>query len=184
MGVQDLSGGILMPPALQVECSFLLFGELSSARHRKAMGVQSFLVAYENSGFFHFSRRIRYRTRLYPIILQWFVVRLRQEQGGFIIEDKELRFERTRTNPQAAQQDLSGLGNLVLTWYHAGVPPKIRELIRDLEAVGFKRRGGKGSHRNFEHSSGIRITISGSPGSDAKPYQEKAVRLAIEQVSE
>ena len=64
------------------------------------------------------------------------------------------------------------------------MPPKIRELIRDLEAVGFKSRGGKGGHRNFRHSSGIRITISGSPGSDAKPYQEKAVRLAIEQVSE
>ena len=79
---------------------------------------------------------------------------------------------------------VSGLGDLVLTWYHTQMPPKIRELIRDLEAVGFKSRGGKGSHRNFKHSSGIRITISGSPGSDAKPYQEKAVRLAIEQVSE
>ena len=79
---------------------------------------------------------------------------------------------------------VSGLGNLVLAWYHTQVPPKIRELIRDLEAVGFKSRGGKGSHRNFKHSSGIRITISGSPGGDAKPYQEKAVRLAIERVSE
>jgi predicted RNA binding protein YcfA (HicA-like mRNA interferase family) len=64
------------------------------------------------------------------------------------------------------------------------MPPKIRELIRDLEAAGFRNCGGKGSHRNYKHSSGIRITISGSPGSDAKPYQEKAVRLAIEQVSE
>jgi predicted RNA binding protein YcfA (HicA-like mRNA interferase family) len=63
------------------------------------------------------------------------------------------------------------------------MPPKIRELIRCLEATGFKSHGGKGSHRNFKHSSGIRITISGSPGSDAKPYQEKAVSLAIEQVS-
>jgi predicted RNA binding protein YcfA (HicA-like mRNA interferase family) len=64
------------------------------------------------------------------------------------------------------------------------MPPKIRELIRDLEDAGFKHHGGKGSHRNFKHSLGIRITISGSPGGDAKPYQEKAVRLAIEQVSE
>jgi predicted RNA binding protein YcfA (HicA-like mRNA interferase family) len=79
---------------------------------------------------------------------------------------------------------VSGLGNLVLTWYHTKVPPKIRELIRDLEAAGFKSRGGRGSHRNFKHPSGIRITISGSPGGDAKPYQEKAVRLAIELVSE
>jgi predicted RNA binding protein YcfA (HicA-like mRNA interferase family) len=79
---------------------------------------------------------------------------------------------------------VSGLGDLVLTWYHAHMPPKIRELIRDLEAAGFKRRGGKGSHQNFKHSSGIRITISGAPGNDSKPYQEKAVRLAIEQASE
>jgi predicted RNA binding protein YcfA (HicA-like mRNA interferase family) len=77
-----------------------------------------------------------------------------------------------------------GLENLVLTWYYKSMPPKIRELIRDLEAAGFKSRGGKGSHRNFKHSSGIRITISGFLGGDAKPYQEKAVKLAIEQVSE
>jgi hypothetical protein len=31
------------------------------------------------------------------------------------------------------------------------VPPKIRELIADLQAAGFADRGGKGSHRNFVH---------------------------------
>jgi len=41
------------------------------------------------------------------------------------------------------------------------MPRKIRELIRDLKAVGFVNRGGKGSHRNFEHPKGMRITISG-----------------------
>lgn len=30
-------------------------------------------------------------------------------------------------------------------------PRKIRELIRDLEKAGFVNRGGKGSHRNYEH---------------------------------
>lgn len=62
------------------------------------------------------------------------------------------------------------------------MPPEIRELIRDLKAAGFDGRGGKGSHRNPIHPSGVRITISGASGSDAKPYQEKAVKAALEQV--
>ena len=48
------------------------------------------------------------------------------------------------------------------------MPPKIRELIKQLEKAGFKDRGGKGSHRNFIHSKGIAITISGKLGVDAK----------------
>ena len=59
------------------------------------------------------------------------------------------------------------------------MPPKIRELIEQLERNGFRNRGGKGSHRNFEHSTGERITISGKSGEDAKPYQEKLVRNSI-----
>lgn len=47
--------------------------------------------------------------------------------------------------------------------------------------AGFVDRGGKGSHRNFLHRSGIVITLSGDPGDDAKPYQEKAVRQKIEE---
>ena len=64
------------------------------------------------------------------------------------------------------------------------MPPKVRELIEELKAAGFADRGGKGSHRNFVHPNGVRITISGGLGTDAKPYQEKAVKIAIEQVSE
>ena len=45
----------------------------------------------------------------------------------------------------------------------------------------FADRGGKGSHRNFKHESGVKITISGRPGDDAKPYQEKDVKKAIEE---
>jgi predicted RNA binding protein YcfA (HicA-like mRNA interferase family) len=56
---------------------------------------------------------------------------------------------------------------------------KRRELIRDLEKAGFKNRGGKGSHRNFEHPRGQRVTLSGQPGADAKPYQEREVKRAI-----
>jgi predicted RNA binding protein YcfA (HicA-like mRNA interferase family) len=58
---------------------------------------------------------------------------------------------------------------------------KIRELIKDLEGAGFANRGGKGSHRNFLHPKGIRVTLSGKAGEDAKPYQEKQVREAIEE---
>ena len=64
------------------------------------------------------------------------------------------------------------------------MPPKVRELIKELKAAGFTDRGGKGSHRNFVHPNGVRITISGGLGADAKPYQEKAVKIAIEQISE
>jgi len=62
------------------------------------------------------------------------------------------------------------------------MPPKIRDLITELEQAGFKNRGGKGSHRNFTHPNVLEpITISGKTGNDAKHYQVKAVRLAIEE---
>jgi predicted RNA binding protein YcfA (HicA-like mRNA interferase family) len=31
------------------------------------------------------------------------------------------------------------------------MPPKVRDIIADLEKAGFVNRGGKGSHRNFVH---------------------------------
>ncbi len=62
------------------------------------------------------------------------------------------------------------------------MPRRIRQLIADLERAGFVDRGGKGSHRNFLHPSGVKITLSGNAGDDAKPYQEKAVKQAIEEV--
>ena len=62
------------------------------------------------------------------------------------------------------------------------MPRKVRELIRDLEAAGFVDRGGKGDHRNFVHPKVSRpITIAGKMGDDARHYQEKAVRAAIEE---
>ena len=58
----------------------------------------------------------------------------------------------------------------------------IVKLVRDyLERAGFVDRGGKGSHRNFGHPRGAKITLSGDAGDDAKHYQERAVRLAIEE---
>jgi len=37
----------------------------------------------------------------------------------------------------------------------------------------------KGGHRNFEHPRGVRITLSGKPGDDARHYQEKEVKQKI-----
>jgi predicted RNA binding protein YcfA (HicA-like mRNA interferase family) len=65
------------------------------------------------------------------------------------------------------------------------MPRKIRELIHDLSAAGFYEisGGGKGAHRKFTHARypGA-VTLSGQTGDDAKPYQERQVRRAIEQV--
>lgn len=63
------------------------------------------------------------------------------------------------------------------------MPPKVKELIKQLKQSGFKNRDGKGSHRNFSHTLGVKITISGKSGNDAKPYQIKAVKSAIQKVS-
>jgi predicted RNA binding protein YcfA (HicA-like mRNA interferase family) len=62
------------------------------------------------------------------------------------------------------------------------MPKKIRQLIRRLEKAGFINRGGKGSHRNFKHPEGVRITVSGKKGDDAKRYQERQVDAAIAEV--
>ena len=64
------------------------------------------------------------------------------------------------------------------------MPKKIRELIRTLKKAGFVDRGGKGSHRNFSHASGAKITLSGSPSHDAKRYQERDVEKAVREVAE
>jgi predicted RNA binding protein YcfA (HicA-like mRNA interferase family) len=65
------------------------------------------------------------------------------------------------------------------------VPRKIRELISDLQQAGFVEMpgAGKGSHRKFMHLlyPGA-VTISGRDGADAKHYQEKQVRRAIDEV--
>lgn len=49
--------------------------------------------------------------------------------------------------------------------------------------AGFTSEPGKGSHTKWSHPllSG-KLTLSGKDGSDAKPYQEKDVYEAIQQV--
>lgn len=62
------------------------------------------------------------------------------------------------------------------------MPPKVRELVAELQKAGFVDRGGKGSHRNFVHPKVSKpITISGAPGEDAKHYQVRAVKRAVEE---
>jgi len=62
------------------------------------------------------------------------------------------------------------------------MPPKLWDLIAELEKAGFVDRGGQGSHRNFIHPKVARpVTISGQPGDDAKRYQVRAVQLAVEE---
>jgi len=62
------------------------------------------------------------------------------------------------------------------------MPRKIRQLIKDIENAGFVNRGGKGSHRNYLHETGVALTISGKRGDDAKPYQEQLIKQKIEEV--
>ena len=63
------------------------------------------------------------------------------------------------------------------------MPPKVRELIADLERAGFVNRGGKGDHRNFVHPDAVKpVTIAGRLGDDARRYQIRAVRRAIEEL--
>ncbi len=65
------------------------------------------------------------------------------------------------------------------------MPRKVRDLIRDPLDPGFYevRGGGKGSHRKFSHPlfPGA-VTVSGATGDDAKHYQERQVRGAIERL--
>lgn len=63
------------------------------------------------------------------------------------------------------------------------MPKKIRELKSLLLKAGFTREPGKGSHTKWSHPLlPGKLTLSGKDGSDAKPYQEKDVYEAIQQV--
>lgn len=62
------------------------------------------------------------------------------------------------------------------------MPPKLKQLVADLERAGFVNRGGKGSHRNFVHPKVAKpVTLSGALGDDAKHYQVRAVEHAIKE---
>jgi len=65
------------------------------------------------------------------------------------------------------------------------MPRKIRQLISELEYVGFiLSPGGKGSHRKFRHPKFAgAVILSGRDGDDAQHYQEKQIRNAIREVT-
>jgi len=64
------------------------------------------------------------------------------------------------------------------------MPPKVRDLIAQLERNGFSNRGGKRSHRNYSHPDCSKIvTISGKTGNDAERYQIKQVKEALNEVT-
>ena len=65
------------------------------------------------------------------------------------------------------------------------MPRKIRELIQDLKRAGFYEisGAGKGSHRKYTHPDYPgSVTVSGGDGEDAKQYQERQIRQAIESI--
>ena len=64
------------------------------------------------------------------------------------------------------------------------MPRKLRELRRDLRRAGFHIVRQSGSHQTWRHADvvGASVTLSGSDGADAKPYQEEDVRQEIAKV--
>ncbi|VEP17839.1 conserved hypothetical protein [Hyella patelloides LEGE 07179] len=64
------------------------------------------------------------------------------------------------------------------------MPKKIRELKKMLRKAGFQEIPGKGSHTNWIHPLYLgKVTISGKDSGDAKVYQERETKQAIEEVN-
>ncbi len=60
------------------------------------------------------------------------------------------------------------------------MPRKIRELRSDLRRAGFAEEPGRGSHVGWRHPLlPDKFTLAGGEGDDAKPYQEKQLRLLL-----
>ncbi len=61
------------------------------------------------------------------------------------------------------------------------MPRKLRQLKADLRKAGFIERPGKGSHFRWSHPLvPDPVTLAGQDGDDAKPYQERDAREALE----
>ncbi len=64
------------------------------------------------------------------------------------------------------------------------MPKKIRELKSLLLQAGFTYKPAKGSHSKWMHPRLPKaIIIAGKDGSDAKPYLEKQVNEALEELN-
>ena len=54
---------------------------------------------------------------------------------------------------------------------------KVRDIIKRIEADGWRQVSQKGSHRQFKHPEKRgRVTIPGHPGDDLPPGLEKSIR--------
>ena len=64
------------------------------------------------------------------------------------------------------------------------MPPKIRQLKAILRKVGAYQVSQEGSHTKWKHPllPSKTLTLSGSDGDDAKPYQERDVRNMLEDI--
>jgi hypothetical protein len=82
-----------------------------------------------------------------------------------------------RDNGSTRWRDYSLALRCEVRWY-CSVPRKIWQLIADLEKHGFVDRGAK----DHIETSSIKITLSGAPGDDAKHYQERDLKRAIQKV--
>ncbi|MBP0027418.1 type II toxin-antitoxin system HicA family toxin [Roseofilum sp. Guam] len=67
------------------------------------------------------------------------------------------------------------------------MPKKIRELKQILQKAGFTllSKRGKGSHSYWVHPLlHNALILSGKDSQDAKPYQEKDIRAAIQEIEQ
>ena len=62
------------------------------------------------------------------------------------------------------------------------MPPKVTEIVAELEQAGFVERGGQAVTETLSIQKVAKsITISGALGDDAKHYQIRAVKRAIQE---
>lgn len=67
------------------------------------------------------------------------------------------------------------------------MPKKVRELKSMLVQADFELipKRGKGSHAMYQYpGTKIRVNIPGKDGTDAKPYLEKQVKVAIQRAKD
>ncbi|HEX2350909.1 MAG TPA: hypothetical protein VHI51_20935 [Ktedonobacterales bacterium] len=68
------------------------------------------------------------------------------------------------------------------------MPRKLRQLRSDLRRAGFQMQSkrGKGCHTWWVHPNlpGFAVNLSGQDGDDARPYQEDAVKEALQKSKE
>ena len=66
------------------------------------------------------------------------------------------------------------------------MPRKLRQLRADLQGLGFYLDHQTGSHQVWKHAliSGVSVNLAGKDGADAKPYQERELRAALQRLRE